>query len=113
MLCDATEIESVYLSERETARLRDDCDRLEAQRLHLQDRLDELVPKHEAIRQAFNDSRGSFGLSALFLTLGGASISVAGAISNPSWKPILLWGGIATAGCRFLLSLSTMVWIKP
>ncbi len=104
---------SIVVAERENKRLSDQLRyaNAELQRLHQQ--IEQQGPQHALLRQAFHDLKGNFSIAALLMTAGGILVSIAGAISDATWKPITLYGGITTFFIGFLFTLFTFWWVRP
>jgi hypothetical protein len=47
------------------------------------------------------------------MTAGSVLVSIAGAISDATWKTVTLVGGVTTFSIGFLFTLYTFLWIKP
>lgn len=104
---------SVFLSERENKRLRKELDDVNRERREFQACIHHLGPENALLKQAMHDLRGNFTIAALLLTGGSTSVSIAGAISNPTLKPITLISGVAASIIGFVLTMYTFLWIKP
>jgi hypothetical protein len=106
-------LRSIVVSEREVARLKKELDNANSERFDLHCRVLELAPENALLQQSMHDMRGNFTIAALLLTGGSISVSIAGAISNPNWKPIALIAGITAAVIGFILTVYTFFWVKP
>jgi hypothetical protein len=83
----------------------------ELKRLHQQ--TEEQGPQLALLRQAYHDLKGNFSIAALLMTAGSVLVSIAGAISDATWKTVTLVGGVTTFSIGFLFTLYTFLWIKP
>ena len=79
----------------------------------MQQQLNQLVPRHAALKQAYRDARATNGLTALLMVVGGTLVSVAGAITEAKWKAGLLWSGGATFISGFLFALQASIRNQP
>lgn len=103
------------LSERESARLtqidrdcRDMADRIRS----LTGKYTKLASDYSRLRQTYESLRANLGLAAAFMAAGGVSVSWAGAISDPFWKPMLLWGGIAGFAYGLFAAACNLIFVR-
>lgn len=101
------------LSERESTKLHEANSKLEGDCRELRDDYHSLVSKYtklssqySRLKQANHTFRANSGLGAAMAAAGGIAVSVAGAITHPTVKPILLYCGIAT----FIYALISTFW---
>lgn len=104
---------AIYVAEREYKLLSEQVRDMSAELRRLHEEVEREGPQYAIMRQALHDLRGTFSVAALLMTAGGVSVSIAGAISDTTWRPITLYGGIATALVGLFLTLFSLVWIKP
>ena len=104
---------AAFVSERENRRLKEQYDDTNKERRCLQDQVNRLSPENATLRQSMHDMRGNFTIAAIVLAVGSLSVSIAGAIANPSWKPVFLYGGIVASVIGLLLTLYTFFWVRP
>lgn len=103
---------NVHLYERQAAAIEADRQRLLAEVAACRRTLDGLRPAYASLDQACGDMRGVLGIATLAMTIGGVLISIAGAISDETWKPKSLWGGIGLSACGLLASLHGLFFIR-
>ena len=106
-------LRSVFVSERENVRLKKELDDANTERRNLQDRVFGLGPENAVLKQSMHDMRGNFTIAALLLTGGSTSESIAGAISDQTWKPITLIAGITASIIGLVLTIYTFFLINP
>ncbi len=104
---------SIVVAERENKRLSDQLRNANAELQRLHQQIEQQGPQHALLRQAFHDLKGNFSIAALLMTAGGILVSIAGAISDATWKPITLYGGITTFLIGLLFTLFTFWWVRP
>jgi hypothetical protein len=104
---------SVYVAERENQRLKKQYDDTNKERRCLQGQVSRLGPENAMLRQSMHDMRVNFRFAMIVLTVGSLSVGIAGAVTDPTWKPILLYGGIAASVIGLLLGLVTSAWVRP
>lgn len=107
------------LSERESTKLHQaneklavDCQELRKSHLDLVTRYARLASHYTRLKQAYEILRVNAGLAASLMGVGGISVSVAGAITHETWKPILLWGGIFTFSVSFIFLIINLIFGK-
>jgi hypothetical protein len=81
-LASSAAFRSIYVSEREVARLKKELDDANSERRDLQGRVFDLAPENALLQQSMHDLRGNFTIAALLLTGGSTLVSIAGAISK-------------------------------
>jgi hypothetical protein len=111
---------NIHIYERELRTLRHHCDLVIQERAEIHQEHRENVQaliilerRHTALLQAYRDSRAINGLATLLLALGATSVSIAGAISDPTWKPPCLWAGIGCFACGFLFAGQSLLRNPP
>jgi hypothetical protein len=104
---------SIVVAGREVERLSEQVRDMSAELRRLHEQVEKEGRQLSSLRQAYHDMRGNFSVAALLITASSVSLGIAGAISDTTWKPITLYGGIATAPVGLFLTLFSLVWIKP
>ena len=59
------------------------------------------MPKRCRLRREVSN----FSIAALLMTAGGVLVSIAGAISDATWKPVTLYGGVTAFSIGFLVAV--------
>lgn len=104
---------SIVVAERENKRLSEQLRDTNAELCRLHQEIEKQGPQLALLRQAFHDLKGNFSIAALLMTAGGVLVSIAGAISDATWKPAILYGGVTAFSIGFLFTVFTFLWVRP
>ena len=107
------------LSERESKslhqaneQLQTECRVLRAEHSHIVNKYTQLSTHYARLRQAHDSLRENVGLSTSIGAIGAIAVSIAGVLTDPTLKPILLWGGTATFSVAILVGLGNIFFIR-
>ena len=106
-------VHRTILSERESKSLHQanellqgECRDLRIEYNHVVIKYTQLSAHYARLRQAHDSLRGNVGLSTSIVAVGATAVSFAGALTDTTLKPMLLWGGTAT----FIVGIVVGLW---
>ena len=71
------------------------------------------VLENALLHQAIHDLRGNFSVGySCHGSRWGEQLVLAGAMTDPTWKPVSLYGGLAISLVGFAIAIYTFFWIK-
>lgn len=119
LLSSKPAVHRTVLSERESKTLHQANEQLQTECRALTAKYDDVVKKYTQLsahyarlKQANDSLRGNVGLSTSIAAIGAIAVSIAGVIADPTWKPVLLGGGIATFSVAILVGLWNIYFVR-